>query len=157
GNHLGSGSHELNEQAQIISYEEYYSYGSTSSQSLNNLATPKRYRYTAKEREEETGFYYFGSRYYASWLGKWIACDPAGLVDGPNLYEYVRSNPIILNDPTGRQGADKWDESDLARFEAQQGQTLHAYSVFNKENWQVAARVAGEGTAFYVLSRIHPA
>ena len=56
GNHLGSASLELDDQAQIISYEEYYPYGSTSYQAVRSQTeTPKRYRYTGKERDEESG------------------------------------------------------------------------------------------------------
>ena len=47
--------------------------------------------------------YYYGARYYAPWLGRWTSCDPAGQVDGLNPYQYVRSNPVKLVDPTGRQ------------------------------------------------------
>ena len=52
GNHLGSASLELDEQAQIISYEEYHPYGTTSYQAVRSAdrGTPKRYRYTGKER-----------------------------------------------------------------------------------------------------------
>ncbi len=75
--------------AAVISYEEYYPYGSTSYQAGRSVAevSLKRYRYTGKEKDEETGFYYHGARYYAPWLGRWTSCDPAGLVDGPN---YIR-------------------------------------------------------------------
>ena len=70
---------ELDEQAQIISYEEYYPYGSTSYQAVRSQTeTPKRYRYTGKERDEESGLYYHGARYYAPWLGRWTAADPKG-------------------------------------------------------------------------------
>ena len=56
GNHLGSASLELDDQAQIISYEEYHPYGSTSYQAVRSQTeTPKRYRYTGKERDEESG------------------------------------------------------------------------------------------------------
>ncbi len=86
GNHLGSSSLELDDQARIISYEEYYTYGSTSYQAVHNQTeTPKRYRYTGKERDEETGLYYHGARYYAPWLCRWTSCDPSGLVDGVNI------------------------------------------------------------------------
>ncbi|MDI9535233.1 MAG: RHS repeat-associated core domain-containing protein, partial [Bacteroidota bacterium] len=36
----------------------------------------KRYKYIDKERDEETGLYYFGARYYAGWMGRWISVDP---------------------------------------------------------------------------------
>ena len=102
GNHLGSASLELDDQAQIISYEEYTPYGSTSYQAVRSQTeTPKRYRYTGKERDEETGFTYHGARYYAPWLGRWVSCDPAGMVDGTNLYEYARAKPVMFLDPTG--------------------------------------------------------
>jgi RHS repeat-associated protein len=66
--------------------------------------TPKRYRYTGKERDEESGLYFHGARYYASWLGKWTSCDPAGLVDGLNLYSYVTDQPTELVDREGMNG-----------------------------------------------------
>ena len=102
GNHLGSASLELDDQAQIISYEEYTPYGSTSYQAVRSQTeTPKRYRYTGKERDEESGFYYHVVRYYVPWLAKWLSCDPAGLVYGPNSFRYARNNPIGFLDPDG--------------------------------------------------------
>ena len=65
-NHLDSAVLELDQRAQVISYEEYYPYGSTSYQAVRaGLEAPKRYRYTGKERDTETGLYYHGARYYA--------------------------------------------------------------------------------------------
>jgi RHS repeat-associated protein len=61
----------------------------------------KRYRYIGCERDEETGLYLMGARYYAAWLGRWTAADPAGTVDGTNLYAYVRGSPVGLRDPSG--------------------------------------------------------
>lgn len=106
GNHLGSASLELDDQARIISYEEYYPYGSTSYQAVDASikAAAKRYRYTGKEQDEESGLYYHGARYYAPWLGRWTKCDPIGLADGINLYIYTGSSPIGFIDPTGTDG-----------------------------------------------------
>jgi RHS repeat-associated protein len=111
-NHLGSASLELDDQGQIISYEEYTPYGSTAYQAVRSQTeTPKRYRYTGKERDEETGLNYHGARYCTPWLGRWISCDPAGLVDGMNLYRFVNNNPIIRIDTTGRNGCDPKTQS----------------------------------------------
>jgi RHS repeat-associated protein len=107
-NHLGSASLELNQQGKLISYEEYTPYGSSSHRAVHSLGFAlKRYRYTGKERDDETGLYYFGARYYACWLARWVSCDPADTVDGPNLYPYSRNNPVNFLDPDGRQ-ANPW-------------------------------------------------
>ena len=109
GNHLGSASLELDEQAQIISYEEYAPYGSTTYQAVRSQTeTPKRYRYTGKERDEESGLYYHGARYYAPWLGRWTSVDPSGLRDGTNVYAYVKNNPTNYSDPTGLLSWGQW-------------------------------------------------
>jgi RHS repeat-associated protein len=102
-NHLSSAVLELDEQAAIITYEEFYPYGSTSYEANNasSEVSRKRYRYTGKERDEETGFYYNSARYYAPWLGRWTAADPKGIGDGPNVYAYTHANPIGLVDPSG--------------------------------------------------------
>jgi RHS repeat-associated protein len=104
GNHLGSASVELDEAGEVISYEEYHPYGSTSYRSHRpggaNLSL-KRYRFTGKERDDESGLYYHGARYYAAWLGRWTAADPIGIGDGLNRFAYVRGNPILFNDPNG--------------------------------------------------------
>jgi RHS repeat-associated protein len=108
-NHLGSACLELDDSAAplVISYEEYYPYGSTSYQAVNSAiqVSAKRYRYTGKERDDENGFYYHGARYYAPWLGRWASCDPIGVGGGTNLYRFVDDNPMKLVDPTGRAGA----------------------------------------------------
>lgn len=102
GNHLGSSNLEVDEQAQIISYEEYAPFGSSTHQAVRSRTeTPKRYRFSGKERDEETGLSYHGARYYAPWIGNWVAADPAGLVDGTNLYAYARRAPTMYADPTG--------------------------------------------------------
>lgn len=105
GNHLGSASLELDEQAKVISYEEYAPYGSSTYQAVRSQTeTAKRYRYTGKERDEESGFYYHGVRYSVSWLGRWTSCDPTH-TDGPNLYVFVRNTPVCLRDADGMAGS----------------------------------------------------
>lgn len=102
-NQLGSSVLEVDERAGIISYEEYFPYGGCAYQSVRDQTeTPKRYRYSGKERDEENGFYYHGARYYAPWLGRWISCDAGAAANGETLYGYVRNNPILYHDASGR-------------------------------------------------------
>jgi RHS repeat-associated protein len=128
-NHQSSSVLELDENAHIISYEEYYPYGSSSYQALHyQVEWPKRYRYIGRERDEESGLSYHGARYYATWLGRWTSCDPEALKppDSPekrpkpegkssdedkenkrlkllsNLYNYAFCNPVTFTDKNGR-------------------------------------------------------
>ena len=94
---LGSSTAVTDSSGGLLSSEEYTPYGETS---FGGYAR-KRYRFTAKERDEETGFYYYGARYYAPWLARWRSSDPAGHVDGSNVYAYVRGSPMRFIDATG--------------------------------------------------------
>ncbi len=105
-NHLSTASLELDENAAIISYEEYHPYGTTSYQAMNASinAVAKRYRYTGKERDEETGLYYHGARYYIPWLCRWGAVDPMeSKYAGMSPYNYSFNNPIKYTDKKGRE------------------------------------------------------
>lgn len=117
GNHLGSSLVETDGTGQVISYEEYHPYGTTSLWLAAGAAqvSVKRYRYTGKEKDDETGLYYYGARYYACWLLRWTSADPAGFVDGLNLYAYVGGDPVGFADATGqaRSGRGKAFINDL--------------------------------------------
>jgi RHS repeat-associated protein len=68
--------------------------------------------FTGKERDTESGNDYFGARYYSSAMGRFMSPDWSG---GPvpipyvnlgdpqtlNLYEYVRNNPLGIDDADG--------------------------------------------------------
>lgn len=114
GNHLGSAALELDNAAQVISYEEYHPYGSTAYRAARSQTeTPRRYCYTGKERDDESGFTYHGARYYAPWLGRWTGTDPAGFADGTNRYVYTRNNPVILVDRSGKESQSFHEESEI--------------------------------------------
>ncbi|MGP4024350.1 SpvB/TcaC N-terminal domain-containing protein [Actinomadura sp. 3N407] len=104
GNHLGSAVLELDDTAQIISYEEFTPYGSTSYQAVRaQTEVPKRYRFTGKERDEESGLYYHGARYYAPWLARWASCDPILAREYAHPYAFVANNPVKSTDPNGAE------------------------------------------------------
>ena len=110
-NHLGSASLELDGSANIISYEEYYPYGDTSYRAGRNASevSRKRYRYTGKEKDEESSLYYCEQRYYAAHISRWVSTDPTWLEDGINLYAYVNGNPVSGVDPSGTQTVENDD------------------------------------------------
>lgn len=115
---------EGSSEAKVISYEEYSAYGSTTYQArAPELELPKRYRFTSRERDEESGLSYHGARYLAPWLGRWASADPAGLSDGPNLYAYVNANPVRYSDRGGMGGDDEL-EFDGLKFERQPNQSI---------------------------------
>jgi RHS repeat-associated protein len=134
GNHLGSASLELDNQVQIISYEEYSPFGSTVYQAVRSQTqVPKRYRYTGMERDDESGVSYHSARYYAPWLGRWASCDPAGIVDGPNLYRYASSKPISESDRSGLQSArTPWDAVGPSATFNQTVDVARQYSTFDQ-------------------------
>lgn len=62
------------------------------------------WRFSSKRVDEETGFVFFGRRYYNSELGRWATPDPMGFDAGPNLYAYVSNSPLTHIDLYGLWG-----------------------------------------------------
>ncbi|EMG7889748.1 RHS repeat protein [Enterobacter hormaechei] len=93
---------ELDGDGSIISMEEYYPYGGTAVRTAHSAveANYKTIRYSGKERDA-TGLYYYGYRYYQPWAGRWLSSDPAGTVDGLNLFRMCRNNPVTMKDVDG--------------------------------------------------------
>ncbi|WP_122316720.1 RHS repeat domain-containing protein [Pseudomonas cichorii] len=116
--HLGSSSLELDKDAAIISQENYYPFGGSSWWAGRNLieASYKTVRYSGKERDA-TGLYYYGLRYYAPWLQRWINPDPAQEEDGVNLYRFVRNSPLRFSDPRGAAPYDVLDKQEMVMLE----------------------------------------
>jgi RHS repeat-associated protein len=92
----------------VLTRETYFPYGGTAAASG---ATPadlddKRYRFNGKQRDTGTELYYYGQRYYAPWQLRWISADPAGTIDGLNLFAFVGGNPVTRYDADGTNGDD---------------------------------------------------
>jgi RHS repeat-associated protein len=123
-NHLGSATLESDHETRIISYEEYHPYGTTAYQTIRREnETSKRYRYTGKERDDETGMSYHVARYYLPWLGRWLSADPIGIGDGLNLYIYSSDDPVAYIDVSGTQAV-RVSEVQLQRLSPTEVQTL---------------------------------
>ncbi|MCV6638487.1 RHS repeat-associated core domain-containing protein [Candidatus Albibeggiatoa sp. nov. NOAA] len=70
------------------------------------------YGYTGRRYDAESALWYYRNRMYSPEVGRFLQRDPAGYVDGMNLYAYVRNNPLLFLDPMGltAQTGINWNE-----------------------------------------------
>lgn len=121
--HLGSTSYITNLAGEVSQHMEYFAFGETfveEHRSSNNSP----YKFNGKELDEETGWYYYGARYYSARESFWLSVDPLANVDyimnkeayingehnggifnsfNHNSYGYCYQNPLIYFDPNGKQ------------------------------------------------------
>ena len=66
-----------------------------------------RYKFNGKELDEETGFYYYGARYYNPKFSIWLSVDPmAEKFPDWNPYNFCYNNPLRFVDANGRESDD---------------------------------------------------
>jgi RHS repeat-associated protein len=129
GDHLGSAQLVTDPEGKIYEQLEYTPYGELWVEHLKTTIEATPFRFTGKERDSETGLYYFGARYLNPQTSMWLSADPAmgeyipqapindeakqhnkelpgmgGVFNYVNLhaYHYAGNNPIKLTDPDGR-------------------------------------------------------
>jgi RHS repeat-associated protein len=99
--HLGNACFLLDGSGGLVSREEYFPFGETSF----CLFGKQRYRFCGKERDEESGLYYYGARYYAAWCCRFVSVDPlAAKYPFYTPYQYAGNQPIISVDIDGLEG-----------------------------------------------------
>ena len=119
GDHLGTTQMEFSSGGWPVWKGEFSPFG----QELDTQATSNHYKFTGKERDQENGLDFFGARYYASSMGRWMSPDwsdkpeavPYSSLDNPqslNLYGYVGNNPLSNRDSNGHFG--ELEEAELA-------------------------------------------
>jgi RHS repeat-associated protein len=125
GDHLGSAQLVTNREGKVYEHLEYTPYGELwieEADTLTGNRTP--FRFTGKERDEETGLYYYGARYLDPQTSRWLSVDPAmgeyvpapgqdagklpgmgGIYNTINMhvYHYAGNNPVKYIDPDGRE------------------------------------------------------
>lgn len=101
--HLGSTSYITNLLGEVSQHMEYFAFGETfveEHRSSNNSP----YKFNGKELDEETGWYYYGARYYDPRISVWLSVDQMWERHSTKSpYVYVLNNPIALIDPDGNQ------------------------------------------------------
>lgn len=80
---------------------DYTAYGEKRSSSGSYSS---RFRFSSKELDESTGFYYFGLRFYGPTIGRWTTQDPLKELGGLNQYVAFNNNPVNCQDPLGLEG-----------------------------------------------------
>ena len=102
--HLGTPRVITDQDGKVLSTHDYLAYG-------EELTDPdfqtNRMKFTGHERDPETGLDYMLARYYTSGSGRFLQVDPGYDYDPMdpmsfNLYAYVRGNPVVGTDPTGK-------------------------------------------------------
>jgi len=94
------------------------------------------WRFQGKRSDPETGFVYFGGRYYCPVMSRWVSPDPLGYEEGPNLYAYVLNAPWRYADPTGMFAMpfeDLWDMTAGCAFDPEFG--TFQYGGSSAEDW----------------------
>jgi len=97
--HLGTSTHGFNQSKSVVSQNIHLPFGQRTYASGNS----PYHEFTGKPWDEEAKLYYFPYRYYSPNMNRWTMPDPAGLVDGSNIVQYVNSNPLSNYDPLGLQ------------------------------------------------------
>ncbi|MDH6252847.1 RHS repeat-associated protein [Chryseobacterium sp. H1D6B] len=121
--HLGTGTFVTNSNAETTQFFLNLPFGETMVEQMTNVYD-NPYKFNAKELDAETGFYYYGARYYNPKWSVWYGVDPLAVYnpvmekqfygDGDhnggvfnlgnlNPYIYTYQNPIRYIDPNGKQ------------------------------------------------------
>jgi RHS repeat-associated protein len=112
--HLGNASFTLDDQGSLTNREEFFPFGETSFGSY----TKKRYRFCGKERDEESGLYYYGARYYMPWQCRFVSVDPlAAEYPFYTPYQYAGNQPVIAIDLDGLEPKFVGDHKHKRRLE----------------------------------------
>jgi RHS repeat-associated protein len=104
-NYLGSVDLVTNKAGRVHQFFMYTAWGEamyeyTAQSSSGSFDSP--YRFNGKELDKETGYGYYGARYYQSKLSMWLSVDPLAH-KYPNMspYAFTGNNPVMLVDPDG--------------------------------------------------------
>jgi RHS repeat-associated protein len=134
--HLGSVRVTVDVSGNVTSYDDFYPFGMTMDGRSGNIGSgDARYKYTTKERDAESGYDYFGARYYDSRIGRWMAVDPmAEKYPGVGPFVYAKDNPVRLFDSDGGIVHEAKSLRDNAQYQA--GKQLYLATSLGAKQWE---------------------
>jgi len=101
--HLGSSSFITDATGNATQHLQYLSFGESWIDQQSG-SFDSRYKFSAKELDDETSYSYFGQRYYDSDLSSWLSVDPlSDKYPSMSPYMYCAGNPVMLVDPDGME------------------------------------------------------
>jgi RHS repeat-associated protein len=111
--HLGSLRMVTDQNANVVARHDYIPFGEEIPGGIAGrsgqfgASDSVSQRFTGKERDTETSLDYFGARYYAAGMGRFMGADPGGIgaeASDPqswNAYGYAGNDPLNQTDPDG--------------------------------------------------------
>jgi RHS repeat-associated protein len=152
--HLGSTNVTTDAEGRLVSETAYYPYGAPRHEQSTASSDP-RYRFSDKERDDESDLHYFEARYYHASIGRFISFDNgAKRVDVTGPYAYGRNNPLTYIDTRGTDPTHVSEEASTgaktkANFEAVVKHTAEGIpKVVTDTNTAAQGLAAGKGPAF---------
>ena len=106
----------------------YDPYGNLIDSSGSSPVTNFPYRWTGREYDAETGFYYLRARYYDPQAKRFTQEDPIGYSGGSNLYGYVDGHVLEARDPAGLETC--WTTTIVRRWYGVYDHQVHETQVF---------------------------
>ena len=126
--HLGSASFVTNAEGAVMQHLQYFPYGELFVSQRNSDEFDSRYKFTAKELDNETSYTYFGARYYDSDLSVWLSVDPmSDKYPSTSAYMYCVGNPVKLVDPSGKDSRVSIKKNEEGGGEIVISSTIHLY------------------------------
>ena len=143
--HLGSASWVSDKAGKGIQHLYYLPWGEElDNQRATDYAS--RYTFSGKERDVETGYGYFGARYYNSDLSIWLSVDPmSDKYPGVSPYVYCANNPVRLIDPDGREVYIRGEAAKDFFHQVRIGAKAYGISVKMDKDGKLSAKYKGKG------------
>lgn len=131
--HLGSTAYITDYTGQARQFNAYLPFGGILSEEKAGDDT-QPYLFNGKELDRETGYYYYGARYYDHKNGIWLNVDPqAEAYPGMSPYAYVANNPVIYNDPDGEKIIIRYGRQNSKKIEYRYGAKYKGNDPFVKD------------------------
>ena len=130
----------------VLAYNDYDPWGYQLDGRNSTASANEKYKFTGKERDVETGYDYFGARYYDSRIGRWMSVDPmTQLHPEYSPYSYVYNNPMILVDPYGLDSIYFADQANRPVDNGTQG-TSYTATIYVLQNGNISVYLNGGST-----------